>query len=378
MPDRIGPARSEAVIDLDAIRHNVENLRSRTTAAVLAAVKADAYGHGIVPVARAVLAGGASWLGVAFLEEAFALRDAGIDAPILAWLAVPGEPLDLAISRNIDVSVSAMWFLDEVAGAARLAGRPARVHLDVDTGLSRGGSALSDWADLVTAAAKTRAAGEIEIVSVWSHFARADEPGQVANGTALATYLDALEVAERRGVVPEIRHMANSAALMTAPESHFDLVRPGIALYGLSPGAGISTDGLVPAMTLRTRVALSKRVPAGSGVSYGHDYQTPVDTRLALVPLGYGDGVPRNGGDAAPVWVAGDRYRVAGRVCMDQFVVDVGEADVRAGDEVILFGPGDDGEPTVADWAEATGTITNEIVTRIGARVPRRYLGAVA
>ena len=372
------PPRSEAVVDLDAIRRNVQTLRARTRAEVMACVKADGYGHGIVPAARAALAGGASWLGVAFVEEAVELRDSGVEAPLLAWLATPGEPLAGAVRRDVDLSASAPWALAEIVAGAREVGRRARVHLKVDTGLCRGGAPLADWGDLVDVAAKAQAADEIEVVGVWSHLACSDQPDHPVNALQVAAFTEALDTAARRGVVPRVRHLANSGGTLSLPETHFDLVRPGIAVYGLPPGPAARMDGFTPAMTLRSRVALTKRVPAGSGVSYGHGYHTGTDTTLALVPLGYADGVPRNASNLAEVWLGGHRHRIAGRVCMDQFVLDVGDQDVRAGDEVLLFGSGRHGEPTAEDWAGAVGSIGYEIVTRIGTRVPRRYVGGVS
>jgi alanine racemase len=366
--------RSEAIIDLGAIRRNVARLRSGTAAEVMAVVKADGYGHGLVPAARAALAGGASWLGVAFLEEAMALRAAGILAPVLSWLAVPGEDVAAGVAADVDLSVSAPWALAEVVAAARETGQRARVHLKVDTGLSRGGATEADWPELVTAAGKAAVAAEVEVVGIWSHFAYADAPGHPTIGGQVAAFTEAVDVARRLGVDPPLRHLANSAATLTLPEAHFDLVRPGIAVYGLTP-VPPEPYGLVPAMTLRSRVALAKRVPAGSGVSYGHVHVTDRETGLALVPLGYADGVPRSASSVGPVWLGGRRRPVTGRVCMDQFVVDVGDDAIAAGDEVVLFGPGTRGEPTAQDWAEAAGTISYEIVSRIGARVPRTYAG---
>jgi alanine racemase len=371
-----GMVRSEAVVDLGAIRDNVALLRSRTAAEVMAVVKADGYGHGLLPSARAALAGGATWLGVAFVEEALALRRAGITAPVLSWLATPGEDLAAAVAADVDLSASAPWAVAELVAAARDTGCPARVHLKIDTGLSRGGAPAADWPDLVTAAAKAAADGEVQVIGIWSHFAYADAPGHPTIARQVAEFTDAVEVARRLGVDPPLRHLANSAATLTLPAAHFDVVRPGIAVYGLTP-VPPEWHGLTPAMTLRSSVALAKRVPAGSGVSYGHVYTTDGDTGLALVPLGYADGVPRNATSVGPLFLGGRRRTVSGRVCMDQFVVDVGDDVVAAGDEVVLFGPGRDGEPTAQDWADATGTISYEIVTRVGARVPRSYRGRV-
>lgn len=370
---------AEAVVDLGAIRDNVRVLRAAAPGSrLLAVVKADGYGHGLLPSARAALAGGADWLGVAFLNEAMALRDAGITAPVLAWLVGPAEDLAPAVAAGVDVGINAGWALDAAAAAARTTGTPARVHLKVDTGLSRAGATGADWPDLVAAAAKAVADGSVQVVGVWSHLAYADAPGHPTVTRQQVAFEDALAVAEGAGVRPELRHLANSAATLTSPAARYDLVRPGIAVYGLSPVpevGGPERFGLRPAMTLVSSVALTKSVPAGSGVSYGHRYTTDRRTGLALVPLGYADGVPRNATNVGELLVAGRRRRISGAVCMDQFVVDVGDDDVAVGDEVVIFGPGDRGEPTAQDWAAATGTISYEIVTRIGARVPRRYVG---
>ena len=366
--------RTEAVVDLGAIRDNVRTLKAGTTAEVLAVVKADGYGHGLIPSARAALDGGATWLGTAIVDEALALRADGIDVPILAWLWTPDEAgtVSRALAAGIDVTVNNSWQLEAVTAAARAAGTSARIHLKVDTGLSRNGSYVDDWPDLVTAASKAQAGGEVWVVGVWSHFVYADAPGHPTIGKQIRAYTEALEVAARAGIQPQLRHLANSAATLTLPEAHFDLVRPGIAVYGLSPVPG--EFGLTPAMTLRAGAANVKRVRAGEGVSYGHEYTTTRETTLVLAPLGYADGVPRHASNAGPVWVNGRRFTIAGRVCMDQIVIDVGDLEVAPGDPVVLFGPGRDGEPTAQDWADAVGTIHYEIVTRIGPRVARVYV----
>ncbi len=370
--------RTEAVVDLDAIAANVASMKAGTPAELMAVVKADGYGHGLVPSARAALAGGATWLGTAIVGEAVALREAGITVPILSWLWTPGEAdtVQRALEVGVDLSASSHWQLAALIFAARESGRPVRVHLKIDTGLSRNGAYVDDWPELVTAAATAQAAGEIEVVGAWSHFAYADEPGHPTIGKQLDAFRDALAVAARAGVEPQLRHIANSAATLTLPGAHFDLVRPGIAVYGLSPVP--EHYGLVPAMTLRAAASSVKRVRAGEGVSYGHEYTTSRATTLVLVPLGYADGVPRHAGNAGPVWVNGARFTVSGRVCMDQIVVDVGDLEVAPGDPVVLFGPGRDGEPTAQDWADVVGTIHYEIVTRIGPRVRRRYVGGAA
>jgi alanine racemase len=367
--------QAEVRVDLDAVRDNVARLRAGTTAELMAVVKADGYGHGMLPVARAALDAGASWLGVCTLDEALTLRRAGITAPVLAWLLAPGMPRQEAVAADIDLSAASLTELAEVVSAARLAGRPARVHLKIDTGLSRGGATPADWPALLEAAGKAQADGAVEVVGVWSHFVYADAPGHPTIDRQLSVFHDGLALAERLGIRPRYRHLANSAATLTRPDTHFDLVRPGIAIYGLSPVAG-ETYGLRPAMTARARVTLTKRVAAATGVSYGHTYTTDRETTLAVVPLGYADGVPRHASNSGPVQLAGRVRTIAGRVCMDQFVLDCGDDPVAAGDVATLFGSGANGEPTADDWAAAVGTINYEIVTRFGGvRVPRVYEG---
>ncbi|MEU5883656.1 alanine racemase [Spirillospora sp. NPDC047279] len=366
---------AQARVDLAAISHNVSLLRERAGGAeAMAMVKAEAYGHGLVPAARAALAGGAAWLGVAKLAEAIELRRGGVTGvPVLVCVGVPGEPYDEAVRGDVDLTAGAVWAVEEIAAAAERAGRPARVHLKADTGMSRGGAAPGDWPVLVDAALKAEAAGHLRVVGLYSHFACADEPGHPSIASQLGLFKEFVRYAEGAGLRPEVRHLSNSAAILTLPEARFDLVRPGIAMYGLTPVPRIGTFGLRPAMTLTADAAMVKRVPAGSGVSYGHTYVTERETTLALVPAGYGDGVPRHGSSLLEVLAAGRRRRIAGRVCMDQFVIDLGDDTVSPGDEIILFGPGDRGEPTAQEWADALGTISYEIVTRIGSRVPRVY-----
>jgi len=376
------PLRARAEIDLAALRANVRALRGHAPgAAVMAVVKSDAYGHGAVPCARAAVEAGADWLGTATPEEALALRAAGIDGVrIMCWLWTPGGPWREAVEADLDVSVSGMWALREVVDAARAAGRTARVQLKGDTGLGRNGCQPGDdWAELVSHALLAEAEGVIRITGLWSHFACADEPGHPSIAAQLAVFREMLAYAEQAGVRPEVRHIANSPATLTLPEAHFDLVRTGVAVYGISPSPelGSSADlGLRPVMTLSAAVALVKRVPGGHGVSYGHHYVTPGETTLGLIPVGYADGVPRHASGTGPVLVGGKWRTVAGRVAMDQFVVDLGGDEPAVGSEAVLFGPGDRGEPTAEDWAQAAGTIAYEIVTRIGTRVPRVYVNA--
>ncbi|MFB6529552.1 alanine racemase [Streptomyces sp. NPDC056399] len=375
------PRRARAEIDLGALRANVRTLRARVAphVRIMAVVKADAYGHGAVRCARAALDAGADWLGTATPHEALALRAAGItDVPVMCWLWTPGDPWDQGIEAGLDMSVSGMWALEEVVEAARRTGGTARVQLKADTGLGRNGCQPADWPELVGAALKAEADGLVKVTGLWSHFACADEPHHPSIAAQLDVFRSMLDHAEKAGVEPEVRHIANSPATLTLPEAHFDLVRPGIAVYGVSPSPELGTSaelGLRPVMSLKASVALVKRVPAGHGVSYGHHYVTDAETTLGLVPLGYADGVPRHASGRGAVLVDGTVRTVAGRVAMDQFVVDLGGDDPAPGTEAVLFGPGDRGEPTAEDWAVAADTIAYEIVTRIGARVPRVYLG---
>jgi alanine racemase len=373
------PLRARAEIDLAALRANVRTLRARASgAAVMAVVKSDAYGHGAVPCARAAVEAGARWLGTATPEEALALRKAGLPGRIMCWLWTPGGPWREAIEADLDVSVSGLWALRELVAAAREAGVPARVQLKADTGLGRNGCQPGeDWAELVAEALRAQSEGLLRVTGLWSHFACADEPGHPSIAAQLTLFREMLAYAEDQGVRPEVRHIANSPATLTLPESHFDLVRTGIAVYGISPSPEIGDPadfGLRPVMTLSASLALVKRVPGGHGVSYGHRYVTPGATTLGLVPVGYADGIPRHASGAGPVLVDGKWRTVAGRIAMDQFVVDLGGDEPPTGTRAVLFGPGDRGEPTAEDWAQAAGTIAYEIVTRIGTRVPRVYV----
>ncbi|MER6845252.1 alanine racemase [Streptomyces platensis] len=370
--------RARATIDLAAVRSNVRALRDRAPRAeLMAVVKSDGYGHGAVRCARAAREAGAGWLGTALPEEAFALRAAGDTGRLLCWLWTPGGPWRRAIEQDIEVAVSGLWALREVVAAARECGRAARVQLKIDTGLGRNGCAPADWPELTAAARAAEAEGALTVSGVWSHFACADEPGHPSIAAQLAVFQEGLRTAERAGLHPEVRHIANTPALLTLPEAHFDLVRTGIGIYGISPSPEVGTSQdfrLRPAMTLEASLASVKRVPGGHGVSYGHHYTTPGETSLALVPLGYADGIPRHASGTGPVLVAGKWRTVAGRIAMDQFVVDLGGDSAEPGDPAVLFGPGDRGEPTAEDWARVAGTIGYEIVTRIGSRVPRVYV----
>lgn len=376
--------RPEIVVDVGAIRRNVTRLRDLVApdgSDVMVVVKADGYGHGMVEAAAAARAAGAPWLGVATIPEAVRLREAGDTGRLLCWLTVPGDDWAAAIARDVDVTAYSVAELDEIWAAVSELGTsvPARVQLKIDTGLSRGGATAEQWPRVLAAARAGEAEGRWRITGVWSHFACGDEPDHPANLLQERAFRQALAAVEEAGLRPEVRHLANSAATLLRPSSRFDLVRCGIAAYGLDPAPGRTPDlGLEPAMTVTSPVALTKRLYAGAAVSYGHTWTAPSDTTVGLVPLGYGDGVPRNAGNAVEVWVGGARRPVRGRVCMDQLVVELGDADVQAGAEVVLFGPGTSGEPTADDWARACGTIHYEIVTRLGGRLGRRYVGGAS
>jgi alanine racemase len=379
-PARPG-SQATAYVDLGAIEGNVRALRAHApTATLMAVVKADGYGHGLLPVAQAARRGGASWLGTARLSEAITLRDNGIQGRVLAWLAVPGAEFAACLERDIDLGVSAPWALEEIVAAARHTGRTARIHLKVDSGLGRAGASAAGFTALLDAAVAAVREGTVRVVGVWSHLACADEPGHPSIRHQQLAFEAAVAEAERAGCELEVRHLANSAAVVTDPSLHYDLVRAGIAVYGLSPVPALGDGtayGLTPAMTLVARLALVKDVPAGQGVSYGHLYTTTEATRLGLVPVGYADGIPRNASRVGPLSVGGVRHRIAGRVCMDQVVVDLGPGSrAQAGDEVVIFGTGAAGEPTAQEWAVSTGTISYEIVTRLGPRVERVYFGS--
>jgi alanine racemase len=371
------------VVDLGAIRRNVGRLRDLVApdgSDVMVVVKADGYGHGMLESAYAARQAGAPWLGVATIEEAVRLREAGDTGRILSWLTVPGDDWAAAIDRDVDVTAYTLAELDEIRAA--VTGTPARLQLKVDTGLSRGGSTVDLWPELLAAARAGEADGVWRVTGIWSHFACSDEPTHPANDAQERAFRDALARAQEAGLQPDVRHLANSGGALLRPSSRFDLVRCGIAAYGLDPAPGVSPDiGLEPAMTVTAPLALVKWIGAGAGVSYGHTWTAPGETRVGLVPLGYGDGVPRHAGNTAEVWVGGRRRPIRGRICMDQFLVELGAGDdgvSGAGDEVVLFGPGDVGEPTADDWARACGTIHYEIVTRIGGRLQRRYVGGDA
>lgn len=357
--------RAEALINLSAISANVKKLKATSGTSLMAVVKADAYGHGLAPVAKAALSAGADWLGVALVEEAHSLRAAGITAPILAWLVPPGSDYAAAIDAQIDLAVPSLTVFNEIVAT----GKHARIHIEVDTGMTRGGF-LQEWPEFLNSDFT-----KVEVVGIFSHFARADEVNEVQNQTQLARFESAISDLSAIGIKPAIKHLSNSAATLTNQSSSFDLVRTGIAMYGLTPDLehlGTSKSlGLTAAMEIRAKLHLVKQVPANSPVGYGATESTSRDTLLGVVAMGYADGIPRVA-KAAGIFFAGKRCPIIGRVSMDQFVVDLGpESTAKAGDYVTIFNSGAAGEFTAEDWGSASGSINYEITTRIGPRVPR-------
>jgi alanine racemase len=371
------PTTPQAVVDLGAVEHNVGLLRELAgPAQVMAVVKADGYGHGAVQVGRAALAAGAAELGVATITEALALRAAGITAPVLAWLHPPGTDFAPAVAADVQIAVSSLRQLEEVRVAVAETGHAATVTVKVDTGLSRNGVSASDYPAMLTALRRARADGTIRVRGIMSHLVHGDVPEHRFNDVQARRLTEMREAARAHGVPFEIAHLSNSPAVMTRPDLAFDMVRPGVAVYGLNPVPDRGDVGLRPAMTLKCPVTLVRSVRAGDGVSYGHLWVADRDTTLALLPLGYADGVFRALGGRIDVLIRGRRRRAVGRVCMDQFVVDLGPdaADVTEGDDAILFGPGTHGELTAQDWADLLDTIHYEIVTSPRGRVVRTYV----
>lgn len=372
-------ASAQAVVDLGAIEHNVRLLREHAgTAQVMAVVKADGYGHGALPVAQAALAAGAAEIGVATIPEALALRNGGLTAPVLAWLHPPGTDFTPAVAADVEVALSSLRQLNELLAAVKHTGRTATVTVKVDTGLSRNGVSAADYPAMLAALRRAQADGAIRLRGLMSHLVHGDDPENPFNDLQGQRLTEMRAHARDQGVAFEVAHLCNSPAAMTRPDLTYDMVRPGIAVYGLSPIPERGDMGLRPAMTLKCPVALVRSVKAGDGVSYGHVWVADRDTTLALLPIGYADGVYRSLSGRIDVLINGRRRRAVGRICMDQFVVDLGPdaADVTEGDEAILFGPGTQGEPTAQDWAELLDTIHYEVVTSPRGRVTRSYVPA--
>ena len=396
---------SSAVVDLAAIKHNLSVLRAAAPDALqLATVKANAYGHGLVPVARAALEGGADWLGVAQLAEAFELRrgldEVGIaraDAPVLAWISTSSSDFAAAIEADIDLSVSWTWVLADICAAARAVGRPARVHVKIDTGMSRAGSTLADLPALASALRMAADDGLVDIVGAWSHMSRADDPSEAGNASTAShvrIFEEGLAILADAGITPRIRHLSATSGILWHPEAHYDMVRAGIGMYGLSPDPAVATAdelGLIPALELRAPLTSVKVIEEGTPASYGGTWVAPTRRWIGLVPLGYGDGIFRAASNKARVVVRTEagllNAPLVGRVCMDQFMVDLGPAEgepgtptarsgaapAAVGDTAVLFGTGALGEPLADEWADAASTINYEIVTNLGAHIPRAY-----
>ena len=370
-----------SLVDLDAIAHNVTVLREHAgSAAVMAVVKADGYGHGATAVARAAVAAGAAELGVATLGEALALRRDGVIAPILAWLHTPGTDFAPALTQDVQVAVSSERQVHQVVDAARRTGRTAMVTVKVDTGLSRNGASPTDYPAVLDALRRAQSDDAVRVRGIMSHLAHGDDPDNPFNDVQ-AQRLTAMAAAARDiGLTYDVVHLSNSPAALTRPDLAFDMVRPGIAVYGQTPIPERGDMGLKPAMTAMCPVAMVRAIEKGDGVSYGHTWIADRDTTVALIPVGYADGVFRTLSNRIEVSINGRRYPNVGRICMDQFVVDLGpgSTDVAEGDDAILFGPGIAGEPTAQDWAELLGTINYEVVTSPRGRFVHSYIGGEA
>ena len=367
----------EAVIDLDAVAHNVGVLRERAgSAQVMAVVKADGYGHGATQTGGAALAAGAAELGVATIEEALRLRRDGITAPVLAWLHPPGTDFAPALEADVQIAVSSLHQIGELRDAAERTGRTAKVTVKVDTGLNRNGAGPDEYPAMLTALKRAVAEDAFTLRGLMSHLVHGDVPDHPLNDIQARRVKEMFDQARNEDLRYEVVHLSNSPSALTRPDLGFDMVRPGIAVYGQTPIPDHGDMGLKPAMTLKCPVALIRSVHAGEGVSYGHTWIAERDTTLALLPIGYADGVFRNLSGRIEVLINGRLRPSVGRVCMDQLVVDVGvDGDVSEGDDAVLFGPGTDGEPTAQDWAELLGTINYEIVTSPRGRVVRTYRG---
>ncbi|MFN8032272.1 MAG: alanine racemase [Mycobacterium sp.] len=378
---QVSGAGAEALVDLGAIADNVRILREHAgSAQVMAVVKADAYGHGAPQVARAAVAAGAAELGVATIDEALALRRGGITAPVLSWLHPPGTDFAPALTADIQVALSSARQVVDLLDAVERTGRTGEVTIKVDTGLNRNGVSHADYPAVLTALERAAAADAVRIRGIMSHLASGDVPDDPLNDLQAQRFTDMIAEARRRGIEFEVAHLSNSPSAMTRPDLGFDMVRPGIAVYGLSPIPERGDMGLRPAMTLKCTVAMVKAIKAGEGVSYGHTWIAEEDTNLALLPIGYADGVYRTLSGRMDALINGRLRRNVGRICMDQLVVNLGPGtpDVAEGDEAILFGPGTSGEPTAQDWADLLGTIHYEVVTSPRGRVVRTYREADA
>jgi alanine racemase len=362
-----------AEIDLGAIRHNVTELGSFLEPGVerLAVVKANAYGHGDVEVAKAALDAGTTWLGVALVEEGIRLRETGIDAPILILVEATPDAADAIVGNDLTPSISTRSSAQTLAAAARRASKTLPVHVCVDTGMHREGAPIDEAFDLITDVART---ADLEIDGLWSHFAMGELDEHPFTVSQIERFGELVDRVERAGIEVRIKHLTSSAGIVLYPKSHFDLVRMGIMLYGLYPNEAIRERcDLKPAMRLTSAVGLVRRVPAGEGISYGHTFAPERDTTIVTIPIGYGDGIARLLTNTGDVLIGGKRRRIAGRVTMDTIMADLGDDDVSTGDEVVLLGSQGDEEITATEIADKIGTINYEVVCSVGPRVPRTY-----
>jgi alanine racemase len=366
---RLAKGRATAVVDLSAVRDNARFFAGRIAGGLMAVVKADGYGHGAVPLARAAVAGGAAWLGVTSIDEALQLRRAGLSVPILSWLNAVDADFDSALQQRIDLAVASVLHLDAVTAAAARTGRRARVHLHLDTGIARDGATAAEWPELLRRTASAR--GHVRPAGVMGHLGCAAEPEDPHNAEAREVFEWGIAATRRAGLTPRVLHLAATAATLNDPRTHYDVSRIGAGLVGIDPSG---RTALRPAMSLHAPVLLVRDVPAGTPIGYHHGHVTERATRLALLPLGYADGVPRAATGSGEVLLHGRRCRLIGAVSMDQIVIDVGDVPVVPDDVATVFGPGADGEPTVAEWARWAGTIEQDIVARIGQRIIRRYV----
>ena len=366
-----------AQIDLDAIASNVATLKAQAAAPrLMAVVKANGYGHGTVPSARAALAGGADWLAVALAEEGQALRTAGIDAPILVMTEPPPTAVTALLDSNLTPAVYTPEFVHALDAAARdRGGEPIAVHLKLDTGMRRVGVPQADWEDALRLLRDTQG---LRLQAIWSHFAVADEPFNPFITHQAEEFARGLALADSLGASYDMAHLCNSAGTLHLHDHHYDMVRPGLAIYGLEPAPGLAGETtLTPALSWWSRLSLVKRLAEGEKVSYGLRWTAPRETTVGTIPAGYADGVTRALSNTGEVVARGQRLPIVGTVCMDQFMIDGGDVALAAGDDVALIGRAGDAEVTADDWARWLGTINYEIVCGLGQRVPRVYVGDV-
>lgn len=371
-PAAAGPAAGALLrVDLAAVADNTRKLASRTSAALMAVVKADGFGHGAAAVAATALSNGATSLGVTSIDEALSLREAGFESRILSWLNEPDADFSAACAAGVEVAAPSLAHLCRAADAARAARRTLKVHLFVDCGMARDGATSAEWADLCRASRQSEVQGNVKVVGIMGHLPFADEADPVRNSEGRRLFMLAAGQAEAAGLRPTELHLGATSVALTDEMSHLDMLRVGAGLVGIDP---TGTTSLRPAMTLDAPLVQIRNVSAGTGVGYGHVWRAAAETRLGLVPLGYADGIPRHATNRAQVHVGGVRCPVVGRVSMDQIVIELGAAPAVPGDRVTIFGPGDRGEPTVKEWAAWCGTIEHEIVTGIGPRVRRQTI----